>query len=237
MDKYLLIYYGFIALGFVCSTIYLFVVRKKREITIKNTLVMAFFGLFISLFSASLMAFLYNELILFASGGEIYAASRLRLIGILLFSPFIMKGFYTLAKKDADTPLDLHAVGTALALGFAKIGCFSYGCCYGIACDFGFVNRLAGQTVFPVQLAEAACCFALAAVLMYLAHAGKFKGLLFPVAQIVYSVPRFFLEFLRHYDYAVEGDIFLQLSVWQWFSLLTILVGILWFAVAKKKQA
>ena len=237
MDQYLAFYYAFIAIGFVCSAFYLFAVRKKHGMGAKETASCAFFGLFVSLFSASLMAFLYNQLILLASGGVVYSASRLRLFGILLFSPFIIKGAYSLGKKNADIPLDLHAVGTALALGFAKIGCFAYGCCYGIACEFGFVNRLTGQTVLPVQLAEAACCFALAAVLICLARKEKFKGLLFPIAQIAYSVPRFFLEFLRHYDYAVEGDIFLQLSVWQWFSVLTTLIGIAWLALARRKKA
>lgn len=237
MDKYLAVYYGFIALGFLCAAAYLFFVRKKYDMTARKALITALTGLCASLFSAVLMAFLYNELILFASGGAIFAASRLRLFGILLFSPFIIKGIYAMGKKNTDNPLDLHAVGTAIALGFAKIGCFGYGCCYGIACDFGFVNRLTGQTAFPVQLAEAFCCFVLAAVLMYLAHTGKFKGLLFPIAQIAYAVPRFFLEFLRHYDYAVEGAIFLNLSVWQWLSVLTMLFGGLWLVVAKKKQA
>ena len=237
MNKYLAFYYGFIGLGFLFGSAYLFLVRKKYDIPKKEAILFALTGLCASLFGAILMAFLYNELILFASGGEIYAASRLRLFGILLFSPFIIKGIHAIGKQNADIPLDLHAVGTAIALGFAKIGCFGYGCCYGIACEFGFVNRLTGQTAFPVQLAEAFCCFVLAAVLMYLAHTGKYKGLLFPIAQIAYAVPRFFLEFLRHYDYAVEGAIFLHLSVWQWFSVLTMLVGGLWLVVAKKKQA
>ncbi|MBE6812075.1 MAG: prolipoprotein diacylglyceryl transferase [Ruminococcaceae bacterium] len=237
MDKYLAFYYGFIGLGFLFGTAYLFSVRKKYDIKKKEALLSALTGLCASLFGAILMAYLYNEIILFASGGEVQAASRFRLFGILLFSPFLIKGMYAIAKKDVDVQLDLYAVGTVAALGFAKIGCFSYGCCYGIVCEHGIVNRLTLQTVFPVQLAEAFFCFALAGVLMWFMHRKKCVGLLFPIAQIAYSVPRFFLEFLRHYDFAVEGDIFLQLSVWQWFSVLTILVGILWLVFAKKKRA
>ncbi len=237
MNKYLAFYYGFIGLGFLFGSAYLFLVRKKYDISKKESVLFALTGLCASLFGAILMAFLYNELILFASGGAIFAASRLRLFGILLFSPFIIKGIHAIGKQNADIPLDLHAVGTAIALGFAKIGCFFYGCCYGIAVEHGIVNRLTGQTAFPVQLTEAACCFVLATVLICLAHKGKCKGLLFPIAQIAYSVPRFFLEFLRHYDYAVEGDIFLHLSVWQWFAVLTTLIGILWLAVARRKRA
>lgn len=211
--------------------------EKKHGISLKQAVQFSLLGLCTSLVGAVLMAQLYNEIILFASGGEVQAASRLRLFGVLLFSPFIVKILYSIGKLNADTPLDLYAAGTVLALGCAKIGCFCYGCCYGIECAHGIRNRLTGLTVVPVQLLEAVFCFVLAAVLMWLLHKGKLRGLLFPVAQIAYSVPRFFLEFLRHYDYSVEGDVFLQLSVWQWFAVLSILVGGVWLFVMRKKRA
>lgn len=237
MDRYLFLYYGCIGIGFVFGVIYLFAVRKHHSISVREAVFTAAFGFCASLFGAMLMAWLYNEIILFASDQTVQAASRLRLFGILLFSPIVVKLLYKIGKKNADTPLDLYATGTVLALGCAKIGCFCYGCCYGVACEHGVVNRLTGQTVFPVQLAEAACCFVLAAVMIWLVHRRKCVGLLFPVAQIAYSVPRFLLEFLRQYDYAVEGSILLGLSVWQWFSVLTVIVGILWLLAEKKKKA
>ncbi|MBR6780723.1 MAG: prolipoprotein diacylglyceryl transferase [Clostridia bacterium] len=235
MDKYLVFYYACIGIGFLVGTAYLFIVRKKHGISIREAVMSAVLGLCASLFGAMLMAHLYNAVILFASDGAVQAASRFRLFGVLLFSPFLVKGIYAVGKKNADTPLDLYAAGTVLALGFAKIGCFGYGCCYGIVCEHGVVNRLTGNTVVPVQLIETAFCFALAAVLMVLIHRGKCVGRIFPVAQIAYSVPRFFLEFLRHYEFAVEGDIVLNLSVWQLFSVLTVAVGTVWLLLARKK--
>ncbi len=237
MDKYLLFYYACIGIGFLVGTVYLFAVRKKYGISMKNALQSALLGLCTSLLGAMLMAHLYNALIIFASDGTVYAASRFRLFGILLFSPFLIKGIYAVGKKEVGLQLDLYAASTVFALGFAKIGCFGYGCCYGIACEHGIVNRLTGNTVVPVQLMETVCCFVLGAVLMRLLHKGKCKGLLFPIAQIAYSVPRFFLEFLRHYDFAAEGDVFLNLSVWQLFSVLTVVVGIVWLIFARKKRA
>ncbi len=236
MDKYLLFYYACIGMGFLLGTVYLFCVRKKYGISVKETLQMSFFGLCASLVGAMLMAHLYNAIILAATDGQMYAASRFRLFGILLFSPLIVKGAYALAKINSDLQLDLYAAGTVLALGMAKIGCFGYGCCYGIASENGILNRLTGTTVVPVQLIEAAFCVVLAAVLMFLVHRKKCVGLIFPIAQIAYSVPRFFLEFLRHYDYAVEGDILLNLSVWQLFSVFTALVGVVWLVIARKKR-
>ncbi len=236
MDRYLLLYYSCIGLGFVLGTVYVFVVRKHYAVSVKQTVLSSVLGLFASLFGAVLMAQLYNEIVLFASDGSVQAMSRFRLFGVLLFSPLLVKTLYAFAKLDGDTPMDLYATGTVLALGCAKIGCFCYGCCYGIAWEHGITNRLTGLSVVPVQLLESICCFVLAIVLMVLMHKGKLRGLLFPVAQIAYSVPRFFLEFLRHYDYAVEGDIFLNLSVWQLFSVLTVFVGVIWLTFSRKKR-
>ena len=237
MDKYLLFYYACMGVGFLLGTVYLFCVRKKHEISVREALQMSFFGLCASLVGAMLMAYLYNAIILAATDGQMYAASRFRLFGILLFSPLLVKGAYAFAKKNTDLLLDLYAAGTVLALGCAKIGCFGYGCCYGIAAANGILNRLTGMTVVPVQLIEAAFCVVLAAVLMLLIHRKKCVGLIFPIAQIAYSVPRFFLEFLRHYDYAAEGDILFNLSVWQLFSVFTAVVGVVWLVIERKRRA
>lgn len=55
--------------------------------------------------------------------------------------------------------------------GFARIGCFFAGCCYGVQSDIGFTahgNQFVAEVNdvcrFPVQLLEAACNFALLSV-------------------------------------------------------------------------
>lgn len=236
MDKYLLFYYACMVFGFVVNIIFLFAARKRFGMTMRDCVASAFFGIGFSVFSAVLMAYLYNEIILFASDGTVQAASRFRLFGVFLFAPVLM--YFALKKSGmrTDFHMDLYAATTILALGCSKIGCFGYGCCYGVAWEHGVINRLTGLQVVPVQLLEVLCCFALAAVLFVLLFKGKCKGFLFPLSQIFYSVPRFFLEYLRHYDFAVEGDILLNLSVWQVFSVVTMLIGVVWLIVKIKKK-
>lgn len=93
--------------------------------------------------------------------------------------------------------------------GFARIGCFFGGCCYGIESSFGFtitensfVPGLCGVKRFPVQLLESAICFTIAAVLAALYKKRPERGgRLLPTYLCLYSVARFFIEFLRGDSY------------------------------------
>ncbi len=120
--------------------------------------------------------------------------------------------------------MDLFAVLTPLFHTFGRIGCFLGGCCYGIPCSFGFaaeqnplVPAVVGVTRFPVQLLEAGCNLVLFSVLLRLFLSKKKTGRLLPLYMLLYSILRFFLEFLR-------GDVirgfFLCFSTSQWISLL-----------------
>lgn len=93
--------------------------------------------------------------------------------------------------------------------GFARIGCFFGGCCYGIESSFGFiiaendfVPGLCGVRRFPVQLLESAVCFAIATALVLLYKKRPDRGgKLLPAYLCLYSVARFFIEFLRGDSY------------------------------------
>ena len=108
--------------------------------------------------------------------------------------------------------------------GFGRIGCFMAGCCYGRPYNGpGAVifpeNSMApaGISLFPVQLAEAVCLFALAGIL-YLASL-KIKSPLAVMALYfaLYAVLRFVLEYFR-YDDAERGGFWL-FSTSQWISI------------------
>ena len=114
--------------------------------------------------------------------------------------------------------------------GFGRIGCYLSGCCYGIPYDgplavvyHNIPYGLCDVSLFPVQLAEAVCNFALAAVLfVFIWKRGKiiYSAFLYLGA---YSVIRFTLEFFRYDD--VQRGIVGILSVSQWISL-GILAGV-----------
>ncbi|MCQ2547910.1 MAG: prolipoprotein diacylglyceryl transferase [Clostridia bacterium] len=78
--------------------------------------------------------------------------------------------------------LNLAGIGIPLFHGFARIGCFLGGCCYGI-------------DNFPVQLLESAVEFGLFFLMFVLYRKGK-KYIL-ECYLMLYAVARFFIEFLR----------------------------------------
>ncbi|MCL2194333.1 MAG: prolipoprotein diacylglyceryl transferase [Oscillospiraceae bacterium] len=113
---------------------------------------------------------------------------------------------------------------------FGRIGCFSAGCCHGIAAE-GFFTI---SDVVPVQLYEATFTFIFMLVLFVWRPERKLRGILLPIYLISYAVARFLLEFLR-------GDagrgIVLGLSTSQWISLLVLPAGIIYLLWVKKQNS
>lgn len=107
-------------------------------------------------------------------------------------------------KLDMNEYSDICAPMVPLFHCFGRIGCFLGGCCYGVESDFGFTvyNNQLNPSIndvqrFPVQLLEAALNLMLFIFLAYLLKKPKFKGKLFAIYLLIYSVIRFFDEFLR----------------------------------------
>lgn len=127
-----------------------------------------------------------------------------------LFGGLATGAIYIRAKK---LPLDVYSDAIAplipLFHGFARIGCFFGGCCYGIESRIGFtvtdnklVPGLCGVKRFPVQLLEAAVCFAIFGIIFCLYRKQPDRGgKLLPLYLCSYSAARFFLEFLRGDSY------------------------------------
>lgn len=99
---------------------------------------------------------------------------------------------------------DLMAVCAPLFHGFARIGCFLAGCCYGIESKFGFaahgneiVPDVNGVVRFPVQLLESVGNFLIFSIMLTLFWKGILRGKLFFIYLMSYSVLRFLDEFLR----------------------------------------
>ncbi len=118
---------------------------------------------------------------------------------------------------------DIYAFSIPLFHFFGRIGCFLAGCCYGIEAHFGFtvtgnalVPDINGVRRFPVSLLEAACNLIIFIILLTLFKKGRFKHSLLYLYMLLYSVVRFFTEFLR-------GDsargIYFCFSTSQWISV------------------
>lgn len=141
-------------------------------------------------------------------------------------------------KLPADIVTDCAAPTIALLHGFARIGCFMGGCCYGIEWEHGitFTNALVasanGVPRVPVQLFEAGFEFALFVLLwLLLTRTNKLRGRLLALYLLLYPVGRFFLEFLRGDDY--RGFLF-GLSTSQIISIL-VFTGSAVFLIVKRR--
>jgi phosphatidylglycerol:prolipoprotein diacylglycerol transferase len=106
-------------------------------------------------------------------------------------------------KLDPLRMADLMAPSAALGHAFGRMGCFLNGCCFGTPCHCAWgVNYAdvyhvcAGQTLYPVQLFEAANNLLLAGVLCF-ALVKLARGQTFTLYLVLYGIARFCLEFLR----------------------------------------
>lgn len=122
----------------------------------------------------------------------------------------------------------------ALAQAIGRIGCFLGGCCYGTACDFGvsyppgsYPYSVIGATkVFPVQLVESGCLFALFGLSLCVPF--RFRGAVYLLGV---GTIRFTLEFFRG---DVRGTMFgmTVLSPQQILSLVFFAIGSVMLAKA-----
>ena len=100
------------------------------------------------------------------------------LFGIVLFI-FIFGRFTTCGRMFL---MNMFLPIFALAQGIGRIGCFLGGCCYGFPCNFGVsyppgsypYSMIGPAKVFPVQLVESGCLFALFGLLLCVPF--RFRG-------------------------------------------------------------
>lgn len=143
-------------------------------------------------------------------------------------------------KIKSDSFSECFAPAIPLFHCFGRLGCFFSGCCYGIESKFGFTTTNAivescnNVNRFPVQLLEAGLNLLLFAVLLLFFYKGIFANNLIFLYLTLYSVIRFFDEFLR-------GDIYrgiwLGLSTSQWISVVLFIFSIVMLIKKKDKFA
>lgn len=160
---------------------------------------------------------------LFSSSGFVFYGG---LIGAI-FGAYICKVIHNV---DISNILDDVTFLLPLGHSLGRIGCFLAGCCYGIPYKGIFniifpINSFAPHNVrlFPIQLLESIILLTLSMIFFILRYKYKVNNLLV-IYIFIYSLIRFFLEFLR-------GDIirgsFHNLSTSQILSLSLILMIIL----------
>jgi len=153
--------------------------------------------------------------------------------GAFLYAHFFGENSVALAEN--------FTVAVPLFHCFGRIGCFLTGCCYGIECEgvFSVVYHESpvaenGIGYFPVQPVEAGVNLILFFILLLATDRLKKPLQNFGLYAILYSILRFFLEFLRGDE--IRGMIG-PLTVSQWCGMLVILpLGVYMFCCDPEKN-
>jgi phosphatidylglycerol---prolipoprotein diacylglyceryl transferase len=165
------------------------------------------------------------------SGFVVYGAIIGGALGVYLYCK--RKGWQVLRVFDLTIP------AVALAQGFGRIGCFFAGCCYGkptnMTIGVEFKNSLyapVGEHLHPTQIYSSVFDFCLAFFLLWYARKERENGRVFSMYVIIYSIGRFFVEFLRN---DLRGNVWV-FSTSQFISIFTLILGIVIFNLHKIKK-
>jgi phosphatidylglycerol:prolipoprotein diacylglycerol transferase len=129
---------------------------------------------------------------------------------------------------------DVFAPGIALGQAIGRLGCFSAGCCWGIAAHVPwavtFHNPQAaeltgvplGIPLHPTQLYESAADALIFLFLYFRIGKTHTPGTIFGWYLALYSAARFIIEFFRFHEQGLHAG----LSYTQWISLATLVAGL-----------
>ena len=236
---YRALYYSSFLLGLLLAVLCSLRVGQKRGLPRRESALFTVTGFLSGVLGAVLMAQIQNAVMRAVADGAPFSPSNVSLYGGLLFLPVLILLPVRLTKSDYGAVLDTCAAGVYLLLGTAKLGCFTYGCCWGAECAFGFINRFTGTRVFPVQLLEAALSYLLALLLYRLATSQGTKkrrlpqGGVYPLGLLLYGAARFCVQFLRGHEVPAEADLVGFMDLWQVVSCVAMLTGAVWLAALK----
>jgi phosphatidylglycerol---prolipoprotein diacylglyceryl transferase len=138
---------------------------------------------------------------------------------------------------------DIWAPSIAIGHAIGRIGCFCAGCCYGKPAEdipwaviFNDADTLAvkGVPLHPSQLYESAGEFLSFLILIIIRRHQSFKGQLFWIYVLNYSVIRSVVEIFRGDE--IRGFIFGSFSISQGISVLMFISALTAIVVLKKKS-
>lgn len=133
----------------------------------------------------------------------------LSMLGGVVLALVVSWFFLKLKNIDFYLTADLLAPSIALGVGITRIGCFLYGCCYGLpteACTgVHFPTESAAgahfhQAIHPTQLYSSAYGFAIFGLLILIERFRPPRGVVFGAFLVFYSTARIAVDFFRYYE-------------------------------------
>ena len=192
-------------------------------------------------------------------GDVIKAAINLPDGGLVFYGGLLagIAGYLTFCYLRRINPMqlaDVIAPSIFIGLGFGRIGCFMYGCCYGDRCDLpwsvtfppgsitfqalvdrGFITESALGTLplHPSQIYSSMNAFIIAGLLAVYFRHRAFNGAVLGLGWVIYPVTRFVLELLRGDEL---GQFNTQFTISQYVSLGIFSSGLIFLLVMSRVQ-
>ena len=246
-------WYGvFVSLGFILAYLFMHWRVRKTDIPKQKVSDLCFAAMIGGIVGARFFYVLLNfdqysddlwEIIRIDHGGLVFYGGFFGAVATLI---------YLIKKNNLNLPETADLLGLALPLGqaFGRIGCFINGCCFGspsnskLSIHYSSNNSVLSTqihqhlippdaleplAVFPVQLVQSGTNLAIWFSMLLISSRLKYKGQLFSLYLILYSMGRFMVEFKRG-DYLER---YIGLTISQIICILLFPFGILLFYKAK----
>jgi len=134
-------------------------------------------------------------------------------------------------KQSIYRMLDLIAPFVALAQSIGRIGCFLNGCCFGRPSVFGIYFPVHEDILIPTQLYSSLGLLVIFILLRFLQERPHKEGQILFAYLFLYSLKRFFIEFLR----IDNPRIILGLTLFQVMSLAVLFLSVYKLLLLKKR--
>lgn len=139
----------------------------------------------------------------FEAGMVFYGGMIGGILGLFIYAKIKKINFWEFA--------DIWAPSLGIILFFARIGCYTAGCCYGIEshAHLPWLILRDNAVIHPTQLYSSLLGLLVFVAMTELKYRqkikGRFNGYVFLWGIILYSAGRFFIEFLRYYELKFLG--------------------------------
>lgn len=163
------------------------------------------------------------EIIMLQHGG-------LSWFGGLILGPLAGISYLKNKKLAVYKILDLVSPFLALGQAIGRIGCLLNGCCFGRQSNFGLYFTVHEAALIPVQLYSSVILIFIFVILRFLQDKLHGEGEIFFIYLALYSIKRFFIEFLR----ADNARILLGLTLFQIISVLIFSFSLIKLLLIKK---
>lgn len=156
--------------------------------------------------------------------------------GAVFLTPILVIASAAVIKQPWRNIIDMVALSEMIARAFGKLGCHLGYCCRGFEWEQGIYNPIADANVFPTQLCEFVTMLVIIIIGFCIVYGSKnYKpGTLYPIMALLYGSTRFIWEFTRFYTYEGERYFFLGMSLWQFCSVITVALSVVWLVGIKK---